>query len=215
MNLVLLGPPGAGKGTQALRIADLLGVVHLSSGDILRAERKNKTELGRQAQGFMDRGALVPDDVILAMMMEHVMHSEADSGFLLDGFPRTVIQAEGLDERLSARGRTLDTAVEIRVPDEEVASRLTGRWSCPADGRVYHETFSPPAAAGSCDECGATLVRRKDDEPGVVRRRLQTYHEETEPLSAYYRERGVLETVDGSGPADAVTELIVKACGRG
>lgn len=210
MNLVLLGPPGAGKGTQAVRVCEAFSLVHLSSGDILRAEWRAKTDLGRQAQDYMDRGVLVPDDLILKMMMDHISRPEAAAGFLLDGFPRTVVQAEGLDARLAEGGLRLEAVVNLEVDDGIVARRLTGRWSCPRDDRIYHEEFSPPVKAGVCDDCGDRLTRRKDDEPAVVARRLQTYHEETEPLVAYYRDRGVLVSVDGSGSADEVTALITK-----
>ena len=212
MNLVLLGPPGAGKGTQASRVCEAFSLVHLSSGDILRAERRAQTELGRKAQDYMDRGVLVPDDLILAMMLDHIARPEAVPGFLLDGFPRTVVQAEGLDERLAKRGCLIDAVVNIVVDDAEVTRRLTGRCSCPQDGRIYHEVFSPPAKRGACDDCGTTLTRRKDDEPAVVTQRLRTYHAETEPLEVYYRERGVLRSVEGSGPADEVFLRIRKIC---
>jgi len=212
VNIVLLGPPGAGKGTQAARVREAFSLVHLSSGDILRAERKAQSELGRQAQDYMDRGVLVPDDLILSMMMDHIARPDAASGFLLDGFPRTVAQASGLDERLAACGQRLDTVVNIEVDDAAVTKRLTGRWSCPQDGRIYHELFSPPGKPGVCDVCGGALTRRKDDEPDVVAQRLRTYHEETEPLITYYRKREVLKSVDGSGAADAVASLINKAC---
>jgi adenylate kinase len=212
VRLVLLGPPGAGKGTQAVRIAEAFGLVHLSSGDILRAERKSKTELGRQAQDFMDRGALVPDDLILSMMMDHISRPAAAKGVLLDGFPRTVVQAEGLDERLAAKGWKLDAVVSMEVDDADVTKRLTGRCSCPQDGRIYHEVFSAPKKPGICDDCGASLTRRKDDEPTVVRQRLQTYHAETEPLIAYYGGKGILKAVDASGDVDQVTKAIKAAC---
>jgi len=212
VNVVLLGPPGAGKGTQAVKLARTLGLLHLSSGDILRAERQAKTQLGRQAQDFMDRGVLVPDDVILTMMMDHISRPEASGGFLLDGFPRTVAQAEGLDERLARKGARIDIVANMVVEDADVTRRLTGRWSCPVDGRIYHEIYSPPKAAGRCDDCGAALSRRKDDEPDVVRQRLRTYHEETEPLEAYYKARGVLESIDASGTVEEVTDSLQRVC---
>jgi adenylate kinase len=189
-----------------------MGLVHLSSGDILRAERKALTELGRQAQDYMDRGALVPDDVILSMMMDHIGRPEVRNGYLLDGFPRTLVQAQGLDERLDERNQRLDTVVSIEVDDDEVTKRLTGRWSCPGCGRIYHETFSPPSESGRCNDCGEALTRRKDDMPEVVRQRLRTYHEETKPLIAYYRQRGVLRSVTGAGEVDDVTAAIMKEC---
>ena len=212
MNVVLLGPPGAGKGTQAVGIAQAFGLVHLSSGDILRAERKAKTALGQKAQDYMDRGVLVPDDLILAMMSEHIGRVPAGGGFLLDGFPRTVAQAEGLDQRLTANDRRIDVVVNMEIADEEVTRRLTGRWSCPQDGRIYHEEFSPPTSAGRCDDCGTALTRRKDDEPEVVSQRLRTYHAETKPLVDYYQDRGVLRSVDASGAVSAVTAAIQKVC---
>lgn len=212
MNLMLLGPPGAGKGTQAARISAEYGLLHLSSGDILRAERKSLTELGRKAQDYMDRGVLVPDDLILAMMVDHISRPEAQNGFLLDGFPRTVPQAESLDRQLAAGGKRIDAVINIVVSDAEVTRRLTGRWSCPKDGRIYHEVFSPPTQRGVCDECGTTLTRRKDDEPGVVSQRLVTYHAVTEPLIDYYGRRGVLRTVDGGMDAGVVTAFIKKVC---
>jgi adenylate kinase len=212
MKLVLLGPPGAGKGTQAVRIAETFSLVHLSSGDILRAERKAKTELGRQAQDYMDRGVLVPDDLIIAMMMDHISKPGGSSGFLLDGFPRTVIQAEGLDARLEERGIKLDAVINMDVDDAAVTKRLTGRMSCPKCGKIYHELFSPPAKLGVCDADGEKLTRRPDDEPEVVGQRLQTYHAETEPLAAYYRERGVLKTVKADGTVDEVTTAITEVC---
>lgn len=214
MNVVLLGPPGAGKGTQAARIAGTFDLLHLSSGDILRAERKARTDLGRKAQDYMDRGVLVPDDLILAMMMDHIARPEAAAGFLLDGFPRTLAQAEGLDQRLAARGARIEIVVNMVVDDAEVTRRLTGRWSCPTDGRIYHEMFSPPRKAGVCDDCGSALTRRKDDEPEVVGQRLKTYHAETKPLVAYYTSRGVLQSVDAGGSVEEVTASIERVCRR-
>jgi len=212
VNLVLLGPPGAGKGTQAVRASKMFNLVHLSSGDILRAERKAASELGRKAQDFMDRGVLVPDDLILSMMMDHIGRSGTADGFLLDGFPRTLAQAKGLDERLTASGQKLDAVVSIEVADEAVVRRLAGRATCPKCGRIYHEEFSPPGKADHCDDCEVALAHRKDDSPDVVGQRLRTYHEETKPLIAYYRQRGVLQAVAGEGAPEEVSVSIKRAC---
>lgn len=214
MNLVLLGPPGAGKGTQAVRLAKQAVLLHLSSGDILRAERRAQTELGCKAQQYMDSGGLVPDDLILSMMIQHIGRAESAEyrGFLLDGFPRTVAQAQGLDVRLGQLRRKLDAVISVEVADAEVIGRLTGRWSCPNCARVYHVAFSAPKKAGTCDECGEALSRRKDDEPEVVAERLRTYHELTKPLVAYYRDEGLLRAVSGVGTVDEVGEAIQKVC---
>ncbi len=212
MILVMLGPPGAGKGTQAKRIAEAFGLLHLSSGDILRAERKAGTELGRKAQEYMDAGKLVPDDLIVSMMVEQINKPEASKGVLLDGFPRTAPQAEALDKSLSEVGKRIDLVIDLVVPDDDVAGRLTGRRSCPACGAVYHVTFNPPKQVDQCDkDCGA-LVTRPDDTEEVVRERLSTYHEQTAPLAAYYREKGLLVEVDGSKPVDAVTAAVRAEC---
>ncbi|MCB9852460.1 MAG: adenylate kinase [Phycisphaerales bacterium] len=213
MNLILLGPPGAGKGTQAVQIAEAFGLLHLSSGDILRAERKARTELGQKAQVLMDRGALVPDDLILAMMVEHIGRAAERNGFLLDGFPRTLAQAQGLKSRLESAKMRLDHVVSVEVEDSEIVTRLTGRLYCPECGRTYHEKFSPPQVAGVCDVNGEKLLRRKDDTPEVVRQRLETYHRETKPLIAYYGEQGLLRSVSGVGEIDEVTARIKEACG--
>lgn len=212
MNLVLLGPPGAGKGTQAVRIAAAFGLKHLSSGDILREERKNQTELGRRAQDYMDRGVLVPDDLIISMMMDHISRPQAAGGFLLDGFPRTVVQAEGLDMRMAEKGIKLNAVVNMEVSDEDVTKRLTGRLYCPKCGRTYHEMFSPTKKSGVCDDDGEAVTRRKDDQPDVVKQRLQTYHAETQPLVAYYHRTGQLKAVEGNGSVDEVTAAIKEVC---
>ncbi len=213
MKLVLLGPPGAGKGTQAEKVSRALAIMHVSSGDILRAERKAKSDLGREAQDYMDRGVLVPDHLILSMMVEHIGRPEAARGFLLDGFPRTLAQAEGLDARLAERGRRLDRVVNIEVPDPEVIRRLSGRANCPKCNRIYHDSFSPPETPGVCDDCGERLTRRRDDSREVVGQRLRTYHEETMPLVAYYRDRGILRQVSGLGDVEDVSARIREACG--
>ena len=212
MRLVLLGAPGAGKGTQAVRLAKQLGLVHLSSGDILRAERAEGTELGKTARRYMDAGELVPDDVIVAMMAEHMAKAESAAGFLLDGFPRTRAQAEALEQRLCGQDSGLDAVLELKASDELVAGRLSGRRVCPACGRVYHLRNSPPREAGRCDQDGRELVQRPDDRLEVIGQRLKTYHEQTEPISAYYRERGLLKEVDGDGEIDCVSARLDEVC---
>jgi adenylate kinase len=210
--LVLLGPPGAGKGTQAKRLADRFGLAHLSSGDILRGERSQGTELGKTAQQYMDSGRLVPDEVIVAMMVDHMGRAGAAGGYVLDGFPRTRMQAEALDKRLGEQGIALDAAIDLKVGDEVVASRLSGRRVCPACGRVYHLENSPPRQAGRCDEDGTELVQRKDDSADVVAERLKTYHAETEPICTYYAEQGLLKEVDGDGEIENVNARLDRLC---
>lgn len=212
MRLVLLGAPGAGKGTQAVRLAKQLGLVHLSSGDILRAERAEGTELGKTAERYMDAGELVPDDVIVAMMAEHMAKAEAAGGYVLDGFPRTRAQAEALEERLCGQSSGLEAVLELKASDELVAGRLSGRRVCPACGRVYHLRNSRPREAGRCDQDGRELVQRPDDRVEVIGQRLKTYHEQTEPLSAYYREQGLLKEVDGDGEIDCVSARLDEVC---
>lgn len=186
MVVVLLGPPGVGKGTQAVRLVDELRAAHVSTGDLLRAARRDGTELGRLAQGFMDRGELVPDELILDLVREHLDGIEAGTDVLFDGFPRTTDQADGLDEVLSASGRKVDAVVLFEAPDETLIRRLSGRRSCPECGAVYNVYFGRPATEGTCDRCGAALVHRQDDAPETVERRLQVYLEQTAPLVAHY-----------------------------
>lgn len=186
MIVVLLGPPGVGKGTQAARLADETGAQHVSTGDLLRAASRDGTELGRRAQGYMDRGDLVPDGLILDLVREHVGGVPADTDVLFDGFPRTTDQATGLDSVLAAIGRQVDVVVLFEAPDETLVKRLSGRRSCPECGAVFNRYFSPPSADGACDRCGGTLVQRVDDEPETVQRRLQVYLDQTAPLVAFY-----------------------------
>jgi adenylate kinase len=186
MVIVLLGPPGVGKGTQAVRLVDELGAEHVSTGDLLRAARREGTELGQLAQGFMDRGELVPDDLILDLVREHLGGIASETSVLFDGFPRTADQATGLDAVLSALGRKLDGVILFEAPDETLVKRLSGRRSCPDCGAVYNAYFSPPSEEGSCDRCSGTLVHRVDDEPETVTRRLQVYQDQTAPLVAFY-----------------------------
>jgi adenylate kinase len=188
MVVVLLGPPGVGKGTQAVRLVDELGAEHVSTGDLLRAARRDGTELGRLAQGFMDRGELVPDDLILDLVREHLDGIDAGTAVLFDGFPRTTDQATGLDAVLRTIGRKVDAVVLFEAPDDTLVKRLSGRRSCPDCGAVFNSYFTPPEEEGVCDRCSGTLVQRVDDEPETVTRRLQVYQEQTAPLVAFYRD---------------------------
>ena len=204
LNLVLLGPPGSGKGTQGERLQEDLRLPYYATGDILRAAVRDGTDLGKQAREYMDRGDLVPDEVMVGLIAERVASAEAADGFILDGFPRTMAQAEALDGKLSGLGRALTAVLLIEVPDEEVVRRLSGRRVCVKEGHVFHMDFDPPKEEGVCDICGGRLEIRDDDKPEVIRRRLGTYHEKTEPLVAYYEERGLLYRIDGLPLPDEV-----------
>ncbi|MGB7686141.1 MAG: adenylate kinase [Solirubrobacterales bacterium] len=208
LNLVLLGPPGSGKGTQGERLQEDLRLPYYATGDILRAAVREETELGRTAKEYMDRGDLVPDDVIVGTIAERIDSSEALDGFILDGFPRTTPQAEALDAKLEELDRTVTAVLLIDVSDDEVVRRLGGRRTCLANGHVFHVDFNPPEKEGVCDIDGSELVVRDDDEPEVIRKRLATYHEKTEPLVAYYDDRSLLRRIDGERPADEVCEEI-------
>jgi adenylate kinase len=208
LNLVLLGAPGSGKGTQGERLQADFRLPYYATGDILRAEVRDGTELGREAKEYMDRGDLVPDEVIIGMIAERVESPEAADGFILDGFPRTTAQAEALDEEVRRMGKRLTAAILIEVPDEEVVRRLSGRRTCEKDGHVFHVEFDPPTKEGVCDVCGSRLVVRDDDKPEVVRHRLEEYHEKTEPLIAYYEREGILRRVDGEQPPEEVADRI-------
>ncbi len=211
MKLILLGPPGAGKGTQCKRIVERYGLAHLSSGDILRSERAAGSDLGKKAQSFMDSGGLVPDDLIIDMMIGAIRKTSS-TGYVLDGFPRTIAQAEGLDAALKKAGEQIDAIVCLQVPDEAILGRMTGRRSCPQCGAVYHVVNLKPKKDGWCDKGCGPLVQRKDDTPEVVSNRLKTYHEQTAAVLGYYQSRQsrILE-IDADRPIDSVTEAVFKA----
>ncbi len=206
MRLVLLGPPGAGKGTQAVHIARAFGIPRIATGDIFRENVRNETPLGKEAKAYMDRGDLVPDQVVIGMVKDRLSQDDADKGFLLDGFPRTVPQAVALEDYLAGENRPLDVVLRFNVPESEVVRRIVNRRTCPVDGTVYHLEFAPPRKEGLCDECGTPLVHRKDDSREVVLHRLQEYHEKTERLEFFYWERGLLRDVESVGPVDEVTK---------
>jgi adenylate kinase len=204
VRVILLGPPGAGKGTQAGNIAETYGIPHISTGDILRANVREGTALGLEAKRFMDAGDLVPDEVIIGMVGDRLAEPDAAQGFLFDGFPRTVPQAEALEALLQDRGQPLDVVLRLAVDEDEVVSRLTGRRTCTACGAVFHVEHQPPATEGACDACGGELVQRDDDREDVVRNRLEVYRRSTEPLEEFYWNRGLLRDVEAVGTVDEV-----------
>jgi len=208
LNLILLGPPGSGKGTQGERLQEDLELPYYATGDILRAAVRDETEVGLAAKEYMDRGDLVPDDVIIGLIAERLESGEADRGFILDGFPRTVPQAEALDAKLSEIGRQLTAVILIDASDEEIVRRLSGRRVSSKEGYVYHVEFSPPKVEGICDVDGSELIVRDDDKPDVVRHRLEQYHEKTAPLVDYYSKQALLNRVDGSRDPDQVGEAV-------
>jgi adenylate kinase len=208
LNLVLLGPPGSGKGTQAERLRQDFRLPYYATGDILRAAVREDTDLGHAAKQYMDRGDLVPDELMVDLIAGRVADSEAADGFILDGFPRTTRQAEALDAKMEELGRGLTAAILIDVPDDEVIRRLGGRRTCVKDGHVFHTEFDPPKNEGECDICGSRLEIREDDKPEVIRNRLKQYHEKTEPLISYYEDRTILRRVDGSQDPDEVNDQI-------
>jgi adenylate kinase len=208
LNLVLLGPPGSGKGTQGERLNEDLRLPYYATGDILRGAVRDETELGREAKEFMDRGDLVPDEVIVGVIAERIASSEALDGFILDGFPRTTPQAEALDAKLSELGRGVTAVLLIDVSDDEVVRRLGGRRTCEANGHVFHVEFEPPKQEGVCDIDGSPLIVRDDDKPEVIRKRLETYHEKTEPLVSYYDSRSVLRRIAGEAAPQDVADQV-------
>ncbi|HEX28506.1 TPA: adenylate kinase [Candidatus Poribacteria bacterium] len=208
MRLIFLGPPGVGKGTQAVKLSQKYGIPHISTGDALREAVARKTEIGLKAKSYMDKGTLVPDKVVIGIIRERLARDDCRSGFILDGFPRTVKQAEALDEILKAMGVELDAVLNVEAPDGVIIERLSGRRTCRSCGRVYHIIYVPPKREGVCDVCGGELYQRDDDKPEAIARRLQVYKEQTAPLIEYYEDRGKLRRIDGSKSVDDVFRQI-------
>ena len=212
MKIVMLGAPGAGKGTQAKKIAAKYNIPHVSTGDIFRANIKGGTELGKEAKSYMDAGKLVPDELTVRILLDRVSEDDCKNGYVLDGFPRTIPQAEVLDKELDKTGEKIDFAINVEVPDENIVDRMSGRRGCPKCGASYHTKYIPPRKEGVCDSCGTELVLRDDDKPETVKNRLKIYHEQTQPLIDYYTKQGVLKEVDGTvDPEDvfkAITDIL-------
>lgn len=213
MKIIMLGAPGAGKGTQAKKIADKYQIPHISTGDIFRANIKNGTELGMKAKTYMDQGLLVPDELVVDLVVDRLAQEDCAKGCVLDGFPRTIPQAECLDAALAAKGEAIDYAVDVDVPDENIINRMSGRRACVACGATYHIVHIPTKVEGICDRCGESLILREDDKPETVKKRLDVYHAQTQPLIDYYTAKNVLKTVDGTQDMDAVFQAIVDILG--
>jgi len=213
MKIIMLGAPGAGKGTQAERIADKYQIPHISTGDIFRANIKNGTELGKKAKEYMDQGLLVPDSLTVDLVMDRISQEDCKNGYILDGFPRTIPQAESLTAALKAKGEALDFAIDVDVPDDNIIARMSGRRACPGCGMTYHTVYAAPAKEGICDKCGASLILRDDDKPETVKKRLTVYHEQTQPLIEYYDGEKILRTVDGTKDMELVFQDITNILG--
>lgn len=214
MKIIMLGAPGAGKGTQAKRIAEKYSIPHISTGDIFRANIKEGTELGKKAKEYMDQGLLVPDELVVDLVVDRVGQTDCKNGYVLDGFPRTIPQAESLDAALAKLGEKMDYAIDVDVPDENIVSRMGGRRACVGCGATYHVVFNPTKTEGICDVCGEKLILRDDDQPETVQKRLDVYHEQTQPLIEYYTKAGILKTVDGTVAMDEVFQVIVQILGE-
>ena len=214
MKIIMLGAPGAGKGTQAKKIAAQYSIPHISTGDIFRANIKNNTELGQKAKTYMDKGELVPDSLVVDLIMDRFKEADCVNGYVLDGFPRTIPQAEALDNALKANGEKVDFAINVEVPDENIINRMSGRRACVGCGATYHIKYNPTKVEGVCDACGEKLILRDDDKPETVKNRLSVYHEQTQPLIDYYNKAGVLAEVDGTKDMEDVFKDIVNILGK-
>ena len=214
LNIVIFGAPGSGKGTQSEKIVEKYGINHISTGDVLRAEIKNGTELGQKAKKYMDQGLLVPDELTCDLVMDRIGQEDCKNGFVLDGFPRTIPQAEALDAALVKIGQKMDFAVDVDVPDENIVNRMSGRRACLNCGATYHIVSIPTKVEGICDRCGNPVVLRDDDKPETVQKRLKLYHEQTQPLIDYYKKQNILKSVDGTQPMEKVFADIVAILGE-
>ena len=213
MKIIMFGAPGAGKGTQAKKIAEVLSIPHISTGDIFRANIKQGTELGAKAKEYMDKGQLVPDELVCDLVVDRIQQADCEKGFILDGFPRTIPQAEALTSALDAIGQNMDFAINIEVPDENIVNRMAGRRACVGCGATYHIVHNPTKVEGVCDTCGEKLILREDDKPETVKNRLNVYHEQTQPLIEYYKGKGILVEVDGTQDMDKVFSDILNTLG--
>ena len=213
MKIIMLGAPGAGKGTQAKKIAAKYDIPHISTGDIFRANIKNGTELGNKAKTYMDQGLLVPDELVVDLVVDRVQQDDCKNGYVLDGFPRTIPQAEALDKALAEFGDKIDYAIDVNVPDENIVKRMGGRRACVGCGATYHLVYAPTKTEGICDVCGKELILRDDDKPKTVQKRLNVYHEQTQPLIDYYTKQSILQTVDGTVDINDVFAAIVEILG--
>lgn len=214
MKIIMLGAPGAGKGTQAKKIAEKYTIPHISTGDIFRANIKEGTELGKKAKTFMDKGELVPDELVVDLVVDRFKNPDCANGYVLDGFPRTIPQAEALDTALNAIGETIDYAINVEVPDENIINRMSGRRACVGCGATYHIKYNPTKVADVCDTCGEKLILRDDDKPETVKNRLSVYHDQTQPLIDFYTKKGVLAEVDGTQDMNDVFTAIVNILGE-
>lgn len=210
MKIVMLGAPGAGKGTQAKKISKKYGIPHISTGDIFRANIKENTELGQKAKTYMDQGLLVPDELVVDLVVDRLAQDDAKNGYVLDGFPRTIPQAEALTEALAKIGEKMDYAINVEVPDENIIRRMSGRRACVSCGGTYHIKYNPTKQEGICDACGGELILREDDKPETVQHRLEVYHSQTQPLIEYYTKEGILKEVDGTVDLEVVFDAIVR-----
>lgn len=213
MRIIMLGAPGAGKGTQAKKIAEKYNIPHISTGDIFRANIKNGTELGVKAKAYMDQGLLVPDELVVDLVADRIQQDDAKAGYVLDGFPRTIPQAESLDAALAKMGQKIDYAIDVEVPDENIINRMSGRRACVKCGATYHLQYAKPKADGVCDVCGEKLILREDDKPETVQKRLSVYHQQTQPLIDYYENQNALKEVDGTKDMEDVFADIVSILG--